>query len=284
MNTLPVTPAGLIEVLKTKKCFAFVGAGISASSGYPSWKDLLLTLIEVGIKDYGFKTAHAAELKSLLDQDSKFLVVAQELSDLFNRPILVEEIAKYFKGIVEHPSPVLDSLTKLPFKGVITTNYDQLLENAYAVRLRKIPPYYTYKDAANFADALWSGDFFILKAHGDIVRKETIILTERDYRSIIYSHPGYRTMFSSIVTTHSLFFVGVSLNDPETQMLLAHMHHAFDGGGPTHYALVPSETFNETLVSRWRKDFRVQCICYNPSAGHPEVNGFLTRLATEITA
>src|SRR5207248_4676442 len=111
-------------------------------------------------------------------------------------------------------------LTELPFSFVVTTNYDQLIETAYLPKLKRIPKIFTHQDSSDFADALWKEEFFILKAHGDLQKKSTIVLTEKDYRNVIYSAPGYRALLAAIFTTKTMLFVGASLNDPEIKLLL----------------------------------------------------------------
>ena len=145
-----------------------------------------------------------------------------------------------------------------------------------------IPKIYTHADTADFADALWRGDFFILKAHGDVARKSSMILTQMDYRTIIYSSPGYRAVLTAIFTTKTMLFLGVSLDDPETQLLLDFLHDAFHGSGVYHFALVPEDQFNETAANRWRRDFNINCLRYEATAGHPEVGEFVNRLQASV--
>jgi hypothetical protein len=118
-----------------------------------------------------------------------------------------------------------------------------------------------------------------LKAHGDIDHRNEIVITERDYREIIFRSQGYRAALSAIFTTRSVLFLGSSLTDPEPKLLLGFLHDAFHGAGARHYALVPYNEFSETEASRWQKDFKVRCIRYHASnTTHPEVVEFLKTL------
>jgi hypothetical protein len=80
-----------------------------------------------------------------------------------------------------------------------------------------------------------------------------------------------------------MLFLGVSLDDPETQLLLDFLHDAFHGSGVYHFALVSEDDFNETAANRWRRDFNVNCLRYQASAGHPEVNEFVQMLRAMIS-
>jgi hypothetical protein len=73
-----------------------------------------------------------------------------------------------------------------------------------------MPPVYTFDNAPDVIASLSNDWFFILKAHGDIDRKETIVLSERDYRDIIYREPGFRAAMNAIFITKTVFFVGTN--------------------------------------------------------------------------
>lgn len=280
--TLPKIPAGLVHALKEKKCALFAGAGLSVGAGLPSWKDLLLQLVKRGEANEYIGSSKARELEQMIQQPNRQLMAAQEISDEFGREHFLGELVDIFEKAPAAPTTLHKELLGLPFNLVVTTNYDQLIENQYAELKRGIPKTYTYQDTADFADALWKGSFFILKAHGDISRKTTIILTQKDYRTVLYAAPGYRAVLSAIFTTKTMLFVGVSLSDPETELLLGYLHDAFHGGGVYHYALVSKAEFNATVVNRWRKDYKVECLCYEATTGHPEVLSFVQALAATL--
>lgn len=282
MIDLQNIPEDLIQSIKERKCALFVGAGLSVNAGYPSWNGLIERLISIGQKRKIFSEEKGTQLIKLLKGGVDPLLLAQELSDEFGRESFLDELSGIFDPDGHEPTVVHSKLPTLPFSLVITTNYDQLIENAYAKYMGKIPRTYTHKDAADFSDALWRDDFFILKAHGDVNRKSSIVLTKKDYREIIYSAPGYKAVMSAIFTTKSILFLGVSLNDPETDMLLSYLHDAFHGSGQYHYSLVPASEGIETIANRWRKDYKVECMTYAASEGHPEVFNFLEELQNRV--
>jgi hypothetical protein len=225
--------------------------------------------------------ALANELRDLTQQDDKLLMVAQELSDRATRASFVDEIVNIFGNPAVKPVQTHAQIPLIPFTFVVTTNYDKLIELAF-VKKGTLPPVYTHKNAGDVADALWRHAFFILKAHGTVDARTDIVITEKDYREIIYRSPGYRAALSAVFTTNTVLFVGMSLTDPETKLLLSYLHDAFHGSGANHYALVRSDQFSETVSSRWGKDYKVNCIRYSPTAGHPEVLKFLRSLARMV--
>jgi hypothetical protein len=272
-------PAELLASIHQRRSAVYVGAGMSIPAGYPSWPALLEHLIATAVRLRDVTSEHAEELRALVSRNdgNTYLMVAQELSDRLGRERLVDEIAEVYADNAKDPTPNHALITQIPFDLAITTNYDRLLERSYA-RPGYVVSTYTHAQASNFVDALWKKRFFILKAHGDVDHTSDLVLTERDYREIVYRSLGYQSALTAIFTTKSILFLGVSLTDPETRLLLAYLHDAFHGSGSRHYALVPSTEFTATLASRWRKDFKVELITYDPTTGRPEVGAFLATL------
>ena len=279
MALLDQPPKELIDAINEKKCVLFVGAGLSVAAGYPTWDKLLEHLIARCRERRLIDDKYATELKDLLKQPDKLLMVAQDLNDRFDPPAFRDELGEVFSPDKASPTDAHLEITKIPFAFIVTTNYDDLLEQAYAkVNAGKIPRRFSHEDVGDFADALWKNRFFILKAHGDAQRKSSMVITERDYRNIIHRSPGYRTILSAIFATKTVLFLGVSLTDPETKLLLTHLHDAFSGSGQYHYALVSTKEFSNTVANHWRTDFKVDCLRYEATAGRPEVLEFLQKL------
>lgn len=283
MNPIPEVPKELIDALKNKKCACFIGAGLSIRGGYPTWEILLKKLIERASTQGIIIPGKRHELTVLAKKPNKWLMVAQELHDLFGHGPFQHEIGKIFEETDAHPTNAHELITKIPFEFVVTTNYDQLIENAYFPKLKRIPKIYTHQDTLDFADALWKQEFFILKAHGDLQRKSSIILTEKDYRTIIYSSPGYKALLAAIFTTKTILFLGTSLNDPEIQLLLSSLHDSFHGSGQHHFALVSNKDFSEAEAVHWRRNYNVRCITYTATKDHPELVGFLKSIITSLS-
>lgn len=274
---VPAVPRELDMAIREKKCALFVGAGLSVAAGYPRWTTLLSNLVEVGrAKKYGINAATERELKRLIQDSNKLLLVAEELRERFGKEQFEKELVAVFRKDLQ-PEKMHHRLMDIPFSLAITTNYDLLLERAFIKKHADPPPAFTALQPAEIAEALWRNDYFILKAHGDVNNRASLIITERDYREIIYRSHGYRAALASIFTTRKVLFLGVSFADPELKLLLAYLHDAFHGG-MTHYALVPSNEFSECVVNRWRKDFGIVCLCYTSTKNHPQVGEFVRSL------
>lgn len=276
-------PKNLIDSVKKGNCGLFIGAGLSINAGFPTWKNLLLELIEKVKAETRTPTAKTDELIALVDNPAKYLLVAEEIRD-----ILHSELSKYIKIRFDDkkvfPTTLHEKLFSIIHNYLITTNYDLLLENAYVKVNAEMPTVYTYKDASSINYNLYERENFILKAHGDSSRApEEIILTEKDYRRIIYNERGYQSILQVMFSTSNILFLGVSLNDPEINLLLGFIHHIFHGGSPDHYALMPQDKVTETEIDRWRKDYKINVITYDPVDNHKQVEQFVDGIILKQT-
>lgn len=276
-------PQELVDAFKSERAGLFVGAGLSQSAGLPNWEGLLLDLIDL-VKENQFNNNqdYIDELTKLAKDTSKYLIVAQELKDN-----LQDDFRKYImkKYDEECPAPkeIHRKLIKLPYKFIITTNYDTLLEDAFVEVFAKQAKVRTFRESADVSYDLWGNRQFILKAHGDASSpQQGIVLTEKDYREIIFNMLGYQSILQTLFSTKTILFTGSSLVDPELKLLLSFVHNAFHGGGPKHYALINSDEMNSVEADNWRKNFNIQIIPYSPNNNHAELEQFIDELAALV--
>jgi hypothetical protein len=187
-----------------------------------------------------------------------------------------------FRSPTLQPTERHKIIIQIPFSAIITTNYDKLIELAYAFINKSLPPTYTFDNSPDIVSALSNNRFFVLKAHGDIDRKETIILSERDYRNIVYRQPGYRAVLNAIFIMKTVLFIGTSLADPDVKLVLESVSESLTGKGPTHYALLPIKEAGNEEVVHWRDYFGIRIIQYEATKGHPEIDLFLKEIRDAV--
>lgn len=274
----------LSDAFKNNCASLFIGAGISSMSGFPAWGGLLEELIgqlkgQPGVPDTLIDDAH-----ELLADRSKWLTLAQLLRNGLGKTFS-EFVGKRFTENSIKPNEVHDLVVDLPWRTIVTTNYDRLIERTFARRLGDEGdiPVITYSNPGAVASSYRRGQRFILKAHGDAKEKpEAVVLTEADYRQLVHREIGYQAVLQALFTTNSFLFIGCSLADPDLKMLLAFLHSAFHGDTATHYALVPS---NERLGAEDKvlfDDFSIHVIPIDPANRKEEVMEFLTELKRRI--
>lgn len=281
-------PTRIPDALKTayreKRCAVLVGAGASAGAGLPLWSGLLEDMVSEGERHRVVDAAKAAEYRKLLIDSNKFLMVASGLKD---------DIHLYFGDFIRNafitpkPKPTdlhkaLVSLDRLQF--VLTTNYDTLIERTYRSAGQDDVPVLTFTDDGELQRRLARREFFILKAHGDAAKVGNgIILTEIDYRQILYRHRAYQSLMAAMFTMFTVIFVGASMNDPEINLLLNYIADAFTpGAGPNHYALMVEEDVTNVEKDRWFRDRNVQLIPVSKADKYKQATEFMVALQATL--
>lgn len=136
---LPKIPKALIDDLVSGRCVVFVGAGLSQGVGLPGWSQLLERMIDWS-NENNIDVKDKSELKDLI-QKKKLLLVAEDLKERMGKERLRRFLKEVFSEWTE-PSNTQQLLAQLPFSAAITTNYDRLLEMAYA-KQRQLPDVFT---------------------------------------------------------------------------------------------------------------------------------------------
>jgi SIR2-like domain len=273
-------PDNLKQAYREKRCAVLVGAGASAGAGLPLWGGLLDQMIHEAEIHRVIPVDKAAEYRALRNDTSKFLMIAAGLKDDI-RPYFDEFIEKVFITPKPQPTEMHKALVKADrFQFLITTNYDTIIERAYRASGKDDVSTCTFSDSGELQRRLSKREFFILKAHGDAAKLGNgIVLTETDYREIIYRQRAYQSLLSAMFTMFTIVFVGASMTDPEVKMLLSFIADAFaTNSGPSHFALMAEEDITSVERERWFRDFKVQLIPVSKADSYAEATEFLAVL------
>ena len=289
-HQLPDIPGDLVEAITSRRCVLFTGAGVSRASVQvkkktteqylPNWEGLLILLVDRAVQNGHTTPPEGNKLRDSVKQ-GKYLFVAETVRRLLGARDFDDVLEDIFRNDRLRPTNRHKLISRIPFSCIVTTNYDKLLEATYAQN-GYLPPTYTFSDSPNVISALSHERFFILKAHGDIDRKESLVLSERDYREIIYRQPGYRAALNTLFITKTVLFVGTSLNDVDVRLVLESVSESFSGKGLIHYAIVPSQSFSDAELQHWREFFGIQLLLYKATKGHPQVDQILNILRKKV--
>ena len=174
----------------------FLGAGVSAAAGLPTWEQLLGELADRA----GLDDALRAGLARLPPQDAAALL-ARELGR--------DRLSAY---VQERFGPGQYSLAHaliagLPVHEYVTTNYDPLVELAAADigRPLRVLPF----------DEPAPGAPWLLKLHGDAAHPESIVLTREQYLEFGDHRTALAGVLQSLLLTRHVLFVGTSMLDDD---------------------------------------------------------------------
>jgi hypothetical protein len=189
----------------------FAGAGLSfnakpnprraPTSRFSSWATLIKALRDE-------LSGEDATLAARLPQDP--LRLAQVYQSSARRGLLLDRVAQHVPSADFIPGPVHWKIARLPWAAIVTTNYDDLIERAF-VGIRPVRRVITDED---LTQPRTPDDLLVIKMHGDLSDRESIVITEEDYRLYETRRPGLTVKVRQLLLEHPLMFVGFSLNDP----------------------------------------------------------------------
>lgn len=271
-------PPRLKEAYEAGHVVFLVGAGPSMGAKLPSWVGLLELMIQEGEANGVIPPERAAEYRKLKGDPDKYLLIAsgikRDLGQNFERFMEKLFVASKPKTTAFHKALV--ALDKI--RCVVTTNYDTLLERAFRA-VNDDLSVCTYQEVGEIQRRLSNKEFFVLKAHGDASKPGNgLILTDADYRGLIYQHRGYQSLLITIFTVYTVVIVGASLSDPETKLLLNYIADAFPGASPNHFALMAKEDMTAVEKDHWYKEFNVQFVPVSKANDFQETTEFLVAL------
>jgi hypothetical protein len=135
----PAVPEDLVKACRGGECVAYVGSGLAAAGGMPTWGSFVTDLMEWAISKKYFSKDYAVGLREAVTQQ-QYNVVADTVVSNIDKPLV---IADYLKSVFEkEKAPTLrtyDLLREIPFSALLTTNFDDLLEQTLAGRCRYTP-------------------------------------------------------------------------------------------------------------------------------------------------
>lgn len=276
---VPDMPKDLVKRIREGKCILFAGAGTSLDAGLPSWHELLRNMIEQVDACGQLDSDQKDELESLL-RIQDFTVVAEFCKEKLGARGFADLIKENLNS-KNRVSVIHNTLADIPFKSAITSNYDNFIEKTHR-NYRVILPDDINKFEKDTVDSIFEDDMFpIFKIHGSYDDPSSIILTDNDYRNIIFRKPKYRENLKQLFKDKSLLFIGFRFRDFSINLMLQEIFTIIEGMSNAHYAFMND-------IGDIRKDFfwrsrNIRVIPYQTVDGsHIVLNRMLEKLRDEL--
>lgn len=235
----------LVQSIKKKRVAPFVGAGLSAPCKYPLWGTALKKFLNHKC-GYDYNTTDPVLLQIAERIDAYDYIEAAQLISAFNRSLLDAFISREFS--ISDDTRIVGPLNILPeiTDGcVITTNFDELIEKCFANKHRPFEGYMHGIQTQNqFAAKLIQSERCILKLHGHYNSPSTYIFSKDQYNAaygdstIDYTRPIAKVL-RQIFVSHSLLFLGCSLELDRTLELFRDVVNSSAFDVPNHFAFLP---------------------------------------------
>jgi len=236
----------LLNLISNKDIIPFVGAGISKSGNFPTWKEHLKTQgrtagIDGTEVDQLIDNGQFEQVIHLIEQQDYLEAFEQELEDSFSHVSYVPEVTRL--------------IAELFSDTVITTNYDKLiehtLENDFNQTIQLI-------DNRNPNEPRDNEAVSVIKLHGDIQTPQHCIMSQNHYNaaygngSIDLALP-IPTFLQKTFTSSSLLFLGCSLHNDRTVDVFKQIKQQARIDSldlPKHYSIEQASNTEEGITAR----------------------------------
>ena len=207
-----------VKAIQNGNAAIFAGAGLSRSSGFVDWKDLLRDLAE------------AVQLD--VDKEADLVEVAQyycnEKGRRFeiNDRILNSFVTDSQKNINIH------LLARMPIHTYWTTNYDSTLETILKQHQKRVDVKITPE---SLATSLSGSDVTVYKMHGDYTNPAECVITKDDYEMYNEKRQLFTTALQGDLVSKTFLFIGFSFEDPNLKYILSRIRVLLNENARTHY-------------------------------------------------
>lgn len=224
------------EASKNGKLVMFVGAGVSALSGYPSWTGLIEKL-DLSMNKKGEYS------------DEEYLTIPQKYYNSRGNKEYYDIIKNTFDMELE-PNYIQNKILRLNPTHIITTNYDNLIEKSV------IKKGLFYDVVSRDRDvATTKSKKFIIKMHGEI-KHENIVLKEEDFINYDNNFKLIETLVKSIIASNLVVFVGYSIKEINVKKILSWVKELQgDSFQPTYWLYIGSPTEESDKITKEDYDY-----------------------------
>lgn len=190
------------DAININKLVVFVGAGVSMNSDLPSWSNLIKSFaISVGIDSN----------KDFNSED--YLKIAQYYYNQRGMKEYYDDINKIF-DINMSPNLIHKYILKMLPRHIVTTNYDDLLEQAIESNIL------FYDTVRQDSDLPYTQNGrLLIKMHGDL-KLRNIVLKEDDYLKYSNNFRLIETFVKSLFANYTILFIGYSLQDYDLKLII----------------------------------------------------------------
>lgn len=235
--TIPISQ--LVDSIEPQRTILLFGAGSSIPSNAPSVSTVISRL--------------SGHFKIPADGFS-----LSEISGIIETRFSRHDLITYFRTFFENlrPNGGLMNLPIFDWKGIYTTNYDQLIEKAYKDRDRQL---FVYHSNYDFRPDVPVASTRLYKLHGTIQHdvidghNSRLIITDNDYDETLPYREALYDRLKSDLSNSSLIIIGHSLADTHIKDIItraAEINASLNAGGQIFLLLYTSDENRALLYEK----------------------------------
>jgi hypothetical protein len=267
-------PKPLADALVEGRLVLFVGAGMSMPQ-LPGWAALLRKMLDKGLADCAPEVKRQEKkIAKLIADPTKLLAAADLLRTAMGARDFCSFLAAEFTG---KPFDERHRIAaRLPFAGILTTNFDTLLEQA--------KPGVRVLNQTQIPELLRTQrerESCIVHVHGEVDDSRTVILAARDYKEL-KKDKQFSGYIQTLSKTHTFLFVGYGLADEDLLLFLNEAFASAGGHAGPHYALEHKSKLTPARRKEFDTKYGIRFI-EDETKGrtYPNIEAFLQLLESE---
>jgi NAD-dependent SIR2 family protein deacetylase len=253
----------LIDLINKNNVWAFIGSGISIDAGLPSWEKLLTSIYDSLTPENQDNIKSNTYFHKYLG-NKQFPKCFSLIEKEIGRKSLEKKIRAAF-SIKKNNQELYKTISDFPFKGYITTNYDNIIEEILSKQnqhgwitvgneLKEI-----HKTKGNPEKIVWH-------IHGSLNQKKSeskLVITEEDYDSIYNGNTHILEHIKSLMSNNRLIFIGFGFNDEEINRILRSIGYICNPTKPAYAFLGIRESDSSRIISEeFSSKYNIELIPY----------------------
>jgi len=272
-------PNELLAALVRRDCVVVVGAGVSAASTNDAgtnpvtWPELITKLANL-VQDENKR----AQIVSIANQGD--LTMAAEIaSALLGKDRICDVLEEELIGPGFRPNDCHRHLASLAQNVYITPNYDTIFDTYILGEYSNLGASIKHQGQTDIVPWLRKNNVLVIKIHGTINDRDTIVLTRRDYVKQRVLNAGFYEVVNSLFLLRTVLFVGCGVRDPDFELIMENAALAFPGA-PKHFMIKqrnPASELNDATLGDLRN---LQMIYYD--GDHTELPLLLNELVLDV--
>jgi hypothetical protein len=243
-------PVHLVEEIRNNRCVAFLGAGFTGAAHFPTWTTLIQAIADSAKKSDRIPQDQYDFLCSLIKKGTgpELDQAMQMLTDALGSDVVADHLRTLFSPsdpLPEEMTRRLDLIKSIPFRAILTTNFDQLLPGPVSTDLERRPFEEILRSSHSPSVTHYPSpvyDIPVIQLHGRVDVPSSVVCTREAYRKLLNLTPGYATFLRSLMSTYTVLYIGFSFSDQYLNQLrsevMAMMRPTPRAGEPFSYAIV----------------------------------------------